>query len=433
MKGNKLKIGLLGFGTVGQGVFRGIRENRKLIKQRAGLELEVKKICVRNKKKKRSLKVSEKMLTTKAEEIINDREIDVVVELMGGIEPAKTHITNALRKGKFVVTANKALLARHGTELFREAERNKADIYFEASVCGGIPIILALSLGLSANRIKSMHGILNGTCNYILTKMSKEGKGFGEALKEAQEKGFAEANPAFDVEGLDARQKLAILASLAFNAEIGERQIFAEGITGITDKDIEYAKEMGYCIKLLGIAKNDGKKLELRVCPAMIPLEHPLAAVSNEFNAVLLDGDLMGEQLFYGKGAGSGPTASAVIADLINVGQDIANKSSGKIHLMDLAHKRKKGVKAIGETESKYYLRMKVKNQAGVLAKIAKALGENNASIETVVQKEPTKKNAVIVLMLYNAREKNIRKALEEIAKTSVLKGKPRLIRVEDI
>ena len=318
-----IKVGLIGFGTVGSGVARILQKNSKLIEKRMGARIHLKRIADIDIERDRGVKVKSGVLTRNADEVIEDPEINIVMELMGGIEPAKTFILKAIRKGKNIVTANKALLALHGNEIFREAQRFGVDVNFEASVGGGIPLIRSVKEGLVANRIESIFGILNGTSNYILSKMSDEGGDFEEVLKEAQEKGYAEADPTYDVEGIDTAHKLAILIRLAFGTSFQFKEIFIEGISRIAPIDIQFSREFGYRIKLLAIAKIDQGKIEARVHPTMIPEGHLLATVDGVFNAIYIKGDAVGPTLFYGQGAGQMPTGSAVVSDLVELGRNI--------------------------------------------------------------------------------------------------------------
>jgi len=326
----EVKVGLIGFGTVGSGVVRVLQKNSALIERKTGVKLVLKKVVDRNIEKKRVVSVERGKLSANVDDILNDPEIGIVIELIGGYSPAKEFIIRALRNGKHVVTANKALLARHKKEIFAEAEKAGKKVFFEASVAGGIPIILSLTRGLTANNIESIEGILNGTCNFILTKMGNEGLEYVEALKRAQELGFAEADPALDVGGFDAMHKLVLLSSLAFGRNFEEKDVEVKGISSITKEQIDEAKKEGKKIKLIAEARNAGGKMSLKVAPKKIPLSHYLANVDNEVNAVLVKGDFSGEVLFVGKGAGMDATASAVVADVIEAAKLIAGERRGK-------------------------------------------------------------------------------------------------------
>ena len=419
MAGKTLNIGLIGFGTIGTGVVKTIKKNKKSIKKRTGLDLNLKKIADTNLKRKREVNVDPDILTQNADEIINDNDIDVVIELIGGYNPAKEFILKALENKKYVVTANKALLSKHGREILNKAKENNVDVYFEASVGGGIPLLLPTGLSLGANQIQSFYGILNGTCNYILSKMEKENKSFEKALKEAQDKGFAEADPTLDIDGSDSMHKLVILSSLAFGCFPDEENILLEGIQKITKKDIEYAKELGYKIKLLAIGERTEKKVSLRVQPTLIPEDHLLSSVKNEMNAVFLRGDVVGDLMFYGKGAGMMPTASAVVADLINVGQDILNKGVEDVHLINLKNQGDLNVIGKDDFESCYFLKFMVEDKVGLLSKLSKILSNNNVSIASISQKE-RKKNVPVFLTTHLPKEDMIKKSIREAKK---LKG----------
>lgn len=422
----KVRIALLGLGNVGKGVWNILIANREEIALRSGYDIEIAKILVRDVNKDRGIVVPKELLTTDAEEIFQDDSIKIVVEVMGGIDPAKDYILKSARKKKNIVTANKMLIATHGKEIFQEVSQNGVSINFEASVAGGIPVINAINEALTANRIEEIAGIINGTTNYILTKMTLEGMGFEEALKEAQEKGYAEADPTSDVEGIDAAYKLAILAALAFETEVDINQVYSEGITKIDSVDIEYAKEMGYVVKLLAIAKENNGKLELRVHPAMISSIHPLANVNDSFNAIFIKGNAVGDLMLYGRGAGELPTGSAVVGDIISVlrnGKDESNIS--------FDHLSEKQVSPMGEVRSEYYVRMSVKDFPGVLGKIATILGENNVSILSFIQKPIVGEFATIVVVTHDTLEANIMDALKEINQLYVINKIENVIRIE--
>jgi homoserine dehydrogenase len=429
----EIKIGLIGFGTVGTGVVRILQENAPLIEQRLGGRIRLHRIADIDLARDRGIQVPHEILTIDAEAVLSDPEISICVELVGGIEPARTFILKAMEAGKHVVTANKALLALHGAEIFAAAQDRGVRIGFEASVGGGIPIIRSLREGLVANRIISIFGILNGTSNYILTRMTQEGKGFREVLKDAQRLGYAEADPTLDVEGIDAAHKLAILATLAFGTRVDLNDIFVEGISAITPLDIQYSSEFGYRIKLLAIGKGDGGKVELRVHPTMLPAHHLLSTVEGVYNAIYLTGDAVGPAMFYGQGAGSLPTGSAVVSDLVDLCRDIIKgfKGGGDAHL-PLLSSQEVAIKPIDEVSTPYYLRFTALDRPGVLSHISGILGEHEISIASVIQKGRKVKEAVpIVMMTHEARERDIHHALSEINKLDIIRAKTTLIRVE--
>jgi len=412
-------IGIIGTGTVGSGVIEIINRNKELIKKRTGVEINIKKVHNRTIEKAKAL-VEEDKVTNNPEEIINDPEINIVLELIGGYDPAKDIILNALKNKKHVITANKAVIAKHGKEILDEAKNNQVNIAFEAAVGASIPIIKTIKESYASDNIKQIYGILNGTTNYILTRM-EEGMSYQEALKKAQELGFAEADPEFDVEGKDAAQKLVILSKLAFNADIND-DIFTWGITKISKNDIKYAKDLGYKIKLLAIAK-DENEIELRVHPTMIPQNHELASVNNELNAIYIIGQNTTKSMLYGKGAGKLPTATAVVSDII----DIAKNKQQNIYIKE-ANK-----KDINKITSRYYLRYNVIDKPGVLAKVAKILGDNNISIAAVQQKEINKEVVPVIVITHEALEENMIKAIKEIDQLEVAKEPTVIIRIEDI
>ena len=407
----KIKIGLLGLGTVGTGVYKLIRKRADVMEQTAGAQLEIKKILVHNKNKKRE-GVDESLLTDNWREILEDEEIQIVIEVIGGMEPAKTMIMEALRAGKNVVSANKDLIAEEGRELFDAARENGKDFLFEAAVAGGIPIIRPLKQCLAANEISDVLGIVNGTTNYILTKMFEDGMEFDEALKQAQDLGYAEADPTADVEGLDAGRKVAIMASIAFHSRVVFSDVYTEGITKITAADIAYAKEFDSVIKLLGIARNTGGGIEVGVYPVMLPEDHPLASVRESFNAVFIHGDAVDDAMFYGRGAGEMPTASAVVGDVIDVARNLEYNCTGRISCTCY---RQIPVKDFGEVQNKFFLRMQVKNLPGVLAQIAQVFGGHKVSIARVVQKNVHSDRAELVIVTEKVKERHMKDAIEEL------------------
>ncbi len=422
----KINIGLVGFGTVGSSVVKILKGKRDLFRRRLGAELLIKRIADKDISTPRGVEVAPGILTKRIDDVLNDPGIDVVIELIGDSPVAEEVILKAMSGGKPVVTANKALLAKKGERIFKEAEKRRVGIYFEASVGGGIPIIKALREGLAANRISSIFGIINGTANYILSGMSHYGSSFKEALRDARAKGYAERDPSLDVEGIDSAHKLAILSALSFGGFVDLKDIYTEGITQITPKDIQYAKEFGYIIKLLAIAKESGGSLETRVHPTMIPQEHLLAAVDGAYNAIYVRGDLVGRSMFYGRGAGGFPAASAVIADIMDL-----VKSKGQPLPFDFG-KRPLRIKDMGEIETRYYIRFTTVDRPGVLAAISGILARHKISIASVIQKERRERGKVpIVMMTHEAKESSVQKALREIDRLEVVRAKSRLIRVE--
>lgn len=419
-----LKVGIIGVGTVGASVANILRDNKDLITARAGIEIEPVLGVVSNLNKERNVSIK---LTDNVDEVLNDDSIDIVVELMGGVEKPYEIVKKALQKGKSVVTANKALLAYHRYEL----EEIAGDIPFEyeAAVAGGIPIINALRDGLSANNILSIRGIMNGTCNYMLTKMINEGVDYDSILKESQELGYAEADPTFDVGGFDAAHKLLILGSIAYDVDAKPEDILIEGIQNISPEDIDFANEFNYSIKLLTIAKKIDKKVELRVHPALIPNSEMIAKVDGVMNGVSVIGDKVGETMYYGPGAGGDATASAVIANII----DIARRGKGSPMLgFEFDNVEDLELMSKDEIQTKYYIRLKVEDKAGILAKIAKILGDKNISIEKMIQKPSNKELSHLLLATHTSFEKDIVDALAQIEQAGVVTCKPVMIRIED-
>jgi homoserine dehydrogenase len=433
MKG--INVGLIGWGTVGSGVVKILQENGSLLERRLGSQLVLKRIADIDLETERAVKVSRDLLTERAEEVIEDPEIDIVLELIGGLEPARTFILEAFRQGKHVVTANKALLATHLDELCGVAQQCNVDLNFEAAVGGGIPIIRVLKEGFVAERIETIFGILNGTSNYILSTMSNEGGEFTAVLRQAQDKGYAEADPRFDIDGIDAAHKLAILIKLAFGTRISFEDIFIEGISNIMPLDIQFGREFGYKIKLLAIAKADGETIEARVHPTMIPSDHLLSTVDGVFNAIFLTGNAVGETLFFGQGAGMMATGSAVVSDLIELSRNIVKGTRERVPTLSFqgAHIKETKVKDIEDVVRPYYMRFSALDRPGVLSKISGVLGRNDISIESVIQKGRGGAEAVpVVMMTHEARERNVRRALGEIDEMDVILDKTMLIRVED-
>lgn len=420
------KIALLGMGTVGGGVYEIIEKQKEEMPFKIGAALEVVKVLVRNKAKYADRIPAEK-LTDVWEDVIGDDSIDIVVEVMGGIEPARTYIKAALEKGKHVVTANKDLMAMHGHELLELAGEHHCDLLFEAAVAGGIPIIRPLKQCLAGNHITEIMGIINGTTNFILTKMKEDGMDFGEALQLATDLGYAEADPTADIEGYDAGRKLAIMASIAFHTSVTFDDVFTEGITKITAKDMRYAKEMGCSIKLLGIAKNTETGIEVKVHPTMIPENHPLAAVNDSFNAVFVHGDAVDDAMFYGRGAGALPTGSAVVGDIMDVARNMLFHCNGRI---GCSCYKNLPIKQIGDTTSRYYIRMRLEDRAGTLAAMAGVFAENDASIAILLQKETIENDAEIVVVTHDVAEKKFMDAIKKFSSMEMVKEISSIIRV---
>ncbi len=425
-KYKEIKVALLGAGTVGGGVYKLVERRAAEMPDKAGAELKITKVLVKNLQKKREGIPSE-VLTDDWEGIIHDPEISIVIELMGGVEPARTYILQALEAGKNVVTANKDLLAEHGQELMEAAERNHRDLCFEAAVGGGIPIIRPLKECLAGNEITEVMGIVNGTTNYILTKMTQEGWDFDDALKEAQRLGFAEADPTADVEGLDAGRKMAILASIAFHSRVTFKDVDVKGITKITAKDIQYAKEFGYTLKLLGVARNEEGKMEVGVSPMMIPSTHPLANVNDSFNAVFVHGDAVDDAMFQGRGAGEFPTASAVVGDLISVARDMQYDCCGRI---GCSCYKNLSMKPAGEARHKYFLRLIVEDRTGILAGVAGVLGNNGVSINQVIQKPAVDGVAELVVITDKVETRHLNDAMMIFGEMSMIREVASVIRV---
>lgn len=432
----EINFGVIGFGTVGSGVVKLFIENKEEIEKRLNFKLNLKKVADKLLKSKEGVKVPKSMLTADAYEIIKDKDIDIVVELVGGTGIAKTFILDAIKEGKHVVTANKALLSEFGEEIFDACEKHNKMIGFEASVGGVIPIIRPLKENLAGDRVESVYGIMNGTCNYILTRMTEEGLDFGEVLKEAQKKGYAEANPSLDVDGIDAAHKLAILTALSFGVKVDFEDVYKEGITKITNTDIKFASDFGYVIKLLGISKKIANDIEARVHPTLIPKSHPLANVRMEYNAIFVKGYASGPILLYGKGAGMMPTASAILGDIIDIARNIAN--GNKISVPNRGYNKtamkKVKPKKISEIENKFYIRMIVADKPGVLAAISGILGKRKISIASVIQKGRDEKGVGVplVIVTHETKEKELTKAFEEIKKLDFCLEEPLFIRIEE-
>lgn len=431
----KINLGLIGLGNIGSGVVKLLEQNEKLICERLGARLVLKKIADLDKNKFRLFRERKYHFTTEGNEIIKDENISLVIELIGGYNPAKTYIMEAIAQNKNIVTANKALLATDGNEIFKAAQRNNVDIGFEASVGGTIPIIKTLKESLVANRINSILGIMNGTCNFILSKMTEESKMFDVVLKEAQELGFAETDPAFDIEGTDTAHKMAIILSLAYGRRVNLNDIYVEGINKISLDDISFAKELGYRIKLLAIAMLKNGAVEARIHPTMISSNHLLANVNLNYNAFHIVGDASGPVFLFGQGAGMMPTASAVFSDIIDTARNLLKGISGRVPLRSIKESAMEDISIIpmDDIETKYYFRFSAVDRPGVLSKISGILAEYNISIATVIQKARKERGAVpVVMTTYKAREKNVRQALKIIDKLDVVLDKTVPIRIED-
>ncbi len=429
-------IGFLGFGTVGQGTLRILAEQGPLLESRLGARLAVRRVAVRDPEKRREVTLDPSLLTTDPLAVVDDPAVAVVVELMGGIEPARTLILRAIANGKAVVTANKALLALHGPELYRAAAEAGVDLGFEAAVGGGIPLIRTIKEGLVAGRVEALYGIINGTSNYILTKMTDAGASFAEVLAAAQAEGYAEADPTMDVEGIDAAHKLAILVALAFGHPIDFSRIYTEGISRITPTDLRFARGFGYRVKLLAIAKQDADgAVEARVHPTMIPADHPLAAVGGVFNAVYLNGSTTGPVLLYGRGAGGLPTGSAVVSDLVDIARNLLAGAAHRVPPLgyQMTAVSPRVVLPMDRVVSRYYFRFQVVDRPGVLSKISGVLGAHDVSIASMIQEGREAVAAVpIVMMTHEAREADVRAALAEIDRLAVVQEPSLSIRVED-
>ncbi|MDU4960678.1 MAG: homoserine dehydrogenase [Sporomusaceae bacterium] len=421
-----IQIGLLGMGTVGTGVLKLLRQNQSSIEQKTGVPVAIKTVLVRDPAKARQFTGA--ALTTDVAAILDDPAIQIVVEVMGGEQPALEYMLRAMNRGKHVVTANKDVVAKYGRELFAAAQENGVNFLFEASVAGGIPIIRPLKQCLAANRIHEVMGIVNGTTNYMLTKMVRDKSDFATVLAEAQAMGYAEANPAADVGGLDAARKIAILASIAFNSRVTFDDVYVEGITAIDSQDIEYAGELGYCIKLLAIAKDTAHGIDVRVHPAFLPLTHPLAAVHDVFNAIFVRGDAVGDAMFYGRGAGEMPTASAIMADVIDTARDIRHHAAGRVLCTCYDQVP---ICPLQYTEAPYYVRLLVEDRPGALAAIAGAFGAQQVSLHSVIQKRKVEDCAELVLITSRVPDAGLRLAVNTLRGMSVVREVENVIRVE--
>ena len=430
---NEIRIGLLGLGTVGAGVVKILDTHGAEMQERTDCRLTLAAIADADLTREREgIDLARLHLVPDARQVLDDPSIQIVIELIGGLEPARTFILRALAAGKHVVTANKALLAHHGAELFEQARRHRVMLGFEAAVAGGIPLLRAVREGLPANRIASVFGIVNGTCNYILSKMTDEGLDFSVVLKEAQARGYAEADPALDIEGMDSAHKLQILAMLAFRTSLDLKDIYTEGITGVAHEDVVNAAELGYRIKLLAIAKASDGGLEARVHPTMIPAQSPLAAVSGVYNAVFISGDNVGNLMFYGRGAGQLPTASAVWSDALEIARRVAHGIPALPVELPSVAKAPLPLRPMDEIRSAYYLRVMALDRPGVLAQVAGILGRHDISLVSVLQKARAEGEAVPVVMLtHDARERDMRAALAAIDRLPVVASRTTMIRVE--
>ncbi|UYZ12398.1 MULTISPECIES: homoserine dehydrogenase [Brevibacillus] len=419
-----VKLGLMGFGTVGTGVVRIIQAHQEDLQKQTGLGIEIKRILVQDAEKSRSIPSMNSVITTDASELLDDPEIDVIVEVIGGISPAREYILGALERGKHVVTANKDLMALHGGEILQKAQEKGCDVFYEASVAGGIPILRALVEGFSSDRITKMMGIVNGTTNYILTKMSQDGADYGDVLKEAQALGYAEADPTSDVEGYDAARKMAILATLGFRVPMKLEDVDVKGISGVSKEDIAYGKKLGYEVKLLGLARRDGEAIEVSVQPTMVPKSHPLASVNGVFNAVYVHGEAVGETMFYGPGAGELPTATAVVSDLVTV---VKNMKLGVNGRGMVAPYKEKILKDDKQKLSKYFLRIVVADKRGVLAQITQLLADKNISLEQVLQQPYNNGEQAEIIMVTHLASKGdmdeVLQCMEEMEIVSEVKS----------
>ncbi|MBW1926412.1 MAG: homoserine dehydrogenase [Deltaproteobacteria bacterium] len=435
--GKTVNVGLLGFGTVGSGVARILLEQSELLRQRAGMSIRLARICDLDITTSRGFPVASDILTDDVISLINDPELDIFIELIGGLEPARTFVLEAIQKGKHVITANKALLAAHGHEIFEAAARHGVELGFEASVGGGIPVVKAVKEGLVANRLQTVMGIMNGTANYILSRMTEEGTAFQDVLADAQRLGYAEADPSYDVEGIDTAHKLVIMAMLAFGTPVELSDIYIEGISRLSPLDISFAKEFGYRIKLLAIARNGNNGLELRVHPTMIPSEHLLAQVGGAYNAFYFVGDSVGKVFLYGLGAGQMPTGSAVVADVVDVARNLAGGTIGRVASLGLPYDMLKPLKRrpMDSLTACYYFRFSVVDRPKVLARISGILGDMDISIASVVQKgRGSRDSSVSVVMLtHEAHEVKVREALKRIDSLDVISGETMVIRIEDL
>lgn len=431
---SRIGVGIVGFGTVGTGVAKILLNNAALITRRVGVSIELVRVADLDITRDRGVALAPGVLTTDVKQVLTDPNVDIVIELIGGYDMAKRVMLDAIAAGKHVVTANKALLALHGEEIFQTATSKGVELGFEASVGGGIPVIRALTEGLAGNRIESIYGIINGTSNYILSRMTHEGHSFQEVLQDAQRAGYAEADPTFDVAGIDSAHKLAILACLAYGMPVNFKEVYTEGITNITPIDIAYAKQFGYTIKLLGIAKLMDGEIEARVHPTMLPSTSPIAQVEDVYNAIQLVGDAVGDVVLYGRGAGSMPTGSAVVSDIIAIARNVIKGSIGRVPVASFQQDQRKPLRlrSMEEISSLYYLRFTVVDRPGVLAQIAGELGRCGISISSMVQQGRCEGQTVpVVIKTHSAKERDVQTALREINGKPFVSEPTMLIRVE--
>ncbi len=431
-----LNVGLLGFGTVGSGTAKILLSQKDLLEERAGCPVNLKWICDKDLTTDRGITVPHDILVDDVDKLFQDPDLDIFIELIGGLEPARTFVLKAIENGKHVVTANKALLATHGFEIFEAASKAKVEIGFEASVGGGIPCIKALKEGLVANKVTTVLGIMNGTANYILTSMTDQGLAFDHALNEAQRLGYAEADPTYDIEGVDTAHKLAIMATLAFGQRVELSDIYTEGISRLTPLDISFAGELGYSIKLLAIGRQENGIVDLRIHPTMIPNEHLLSQVRGAYNAFYFIGDSVGKVMLYGMGAGQMPTGSAIVADVIDIARNLGKGCPGRVPSLSIPFDNisPARIRPIEEVKGKYYFRFTVKDQPGVLSKISGILGDQQISIASVVQKGRGRESSVpIVMVTHEAVEGRVKAALEQIDGLEFVLDKTMIIRIEDL
>jgi len=428
-KKNEIQIGILGLGVVGAGTVRTLIENGETIAKRIGVRLNVARVAVRDPNKKRDIDLPQGVVTQRPEDVLDDPSIDIVCELIGGVEPARSFAERALLAGKNVVTANKEMIAKAGGDLMRLAEEKKLDFLFEGSVGGGIPVIQPLKQALAANRFEEVMGIVNGTTNYILTKMAAEGADFADVLREAQERGYAEPDPTNDIEGYDAQYKIAILSSIAFNSRIDINDIYVEGITKLRSRDFEMADILGYIIKLVGIGQDFGNGLRVRVHPALLRKDHPLASVNDVYNAIYVRGNPVGNVMFYGRGAGSGPTGSAVVGDIIEIARNMRQGATGRLGCTCFAQK---SVLPMASLQTRYFVRLTAQDRPKVLASVASVFGDFDVSIESVEQRAHEGELAEIVLLTHRTIEQNLTSALDVLSRLPIVARIDNWLRVEE-